>query len=146
MDTEDAKQTNREVVDGFWETLYARDWDKLATFFTDDATYTDIGSPPEDLAVGPDQILRRLRLGLEPIDGYEHRHILTVCDGDAVATEHTETWRWRTGESVELPFVSIHEMRDGKISRWYDYWDLQTLLNAAPQWWVEHIMVGWADG
>ena len=34
----------------------------------------------------------------------------------------------------------MHEIRDGKLVRWWDYWDLGTLMNAAPAWWVEHIM------
>jgi limonene-1,2-epoxide hydrolase len=39
--------------------------------------------------------------------------------------------------------VSVQEIRDGKIVRWWDYWDMSTLMNAAPAWWVEHIMVGY---
>ena len=135
--------SNRTVVEDFWATLYRRDWDALAGFFTADATYTDVPTPPDDVAHGPEQILRRLRLGLEPIDGYEHDLRLMVVDGDAVVTEHAETWRWHTGESVTLPFVSVHELRDGHIHRWWDYWDLQTLLGAAPSWWIDHIMAGY---
>jgi ketosteroid isomerase-like protein len=100
-------------------------------------------TPADDVAVGPDQILARLRLGIEPITDYEHGLILMVAEGDVVVTEHTETWRWKTGEEVVLPFVSVHVLADGKITRWSDYWDLQTLLGGAPQWWIEHIMVGW---
>ena len=54
-------------------------------------------------------------------------------------------WTWHTGESVTLPFLSVHVLRDGAIAEWRDYWDLQTLLGSAPQWWVDHIMVGWAE-
>jgi limonene-1,2-epoxide hydrolase len=133
---------NRSVVAAFWDALYARDWAAIATFFADDARYTDVATPPEDLAVGPEQIVARLRLGLEPIDGYEHEVRLVVADDHAVVTEHAETWRWHTGEQVTLPFVSVQELRDGRITRWFDYWDLQTLLGAAPAWWVEHIMRG----
>lgn len=131
-------------MERFWSTLYARDWDALAGFFGPTSTYTDMCTPADDVAVGAEQVLARLRLGLEPIDGYDHEHLLTVAQGDAVVTEHTETWRWRTGESVTLPFVSVQVVRDGVIERWSDYWDLQTLLGAAPTWWVEHIMGGWA--
>lgn len=134
---------NQATVERFWQTLYSRDWDGIAAFFGPDSEYTDVPSPEDDIAVGPDQIVARLRLGLEPIDRYEHELRLMVADGDAVVTEHAETWHWRTGESVRLPFVSVQEVRDGTITRWYDYWDLQTLLGAAPAWWIEHIMVGW---
>ena len=46
-------------------------------------------------------------------------------------TEHTEHWTWETGESVRLPFTSVMEVRDGKVDRWWDYFDLSTLMNAA---------------
>ena len=41
-----------------------------------------------------------------------------------------------------LPFVSMHEIREGLIVRWWDYWDMSTLMNAAPPWWIEYIMSG----
>ena len=63
-----------------------------------------------------------------------------VVEGDTIVTEHVEHWAWPTGEKISFPFVSMHEIRDGKLVRWWDYWDLSTLMNAAPAWWVEHIM------
>lgn len=137
--------TPRELVQGFWAALYARDWELIASFFGPDSTYTDMPTPPEDVAVGPEQILRRLRLGIEPITGYDHELLVMAADGPVVVTEHTETWRWHTGEQVTLPFVSVQETAGGFITRWSDYWDLQTLLGAAPPWWIEHIMQGWQD-
>lgn len=134
---------NREHVLGFWEALYRRDWDAVPGFFSDDAFYEDVPSP--DLgARGPDAIVKRLRLGLEPIESYTHDLRNLVVDGDLAFLEHTETWGWHTGESVTLPFVSVMELRDGLITRWSDYWDLQTLLGAAPQWWIEHITTAYA--
>jgi hypothetical protein len=34
----------------------------------------------------------------------------------------------------------MQHMRAGKIVRWWDYWDLATLMGAAPQWWIDQIM------
>lgn len=136
-------EANKQRVRSFWEALYARDWGALAAFFGSDSEYTDVPSPPDDVARGPDQIVSRLRLGLEPIDSYEHGLRLMVADGDTVVTEHTETWRWHTGEEVVLPFVSVQELRDGTIVRWWDYWDMQTLMNAAPAWWIEQVAAGY---
>jgi ketosteroid isomerase-like protein len=142
---QDRAMGNREIVESFWDALYARDWDRIAAHFASDAEYTDVCSPADDIAIGPEQVVARLRLGIEPIDGYDHEQRLVIAEGVVVVTEHSETWRWHTGEEVTLPFVSVHELRDGQIVRWYDYWDLQTLLGAAPSWWIEHIMVGWKD-
>ncbi len=137
-------EANKQRVQSFWETLYTRDWDGIAAFFTAESEYTDVPSPADDVARGPDQIVARLRLGLERISAYEHDLRLMVAEGDTVVTEHSETWHWHTGEQVVLPFVSVHELRDGAIVRWWDYWDMQTLMNGAPDWWIEHVAQGYA--
>lgn len=136
-------EDNKATIVRFWDTLYSRDWEAVGTFFAPDAEYTDVPSPEDDVALGPDQIVARLRLGLERLAGYEHHLRLMVSEGDTVVVEHAETWRWHTGEEVTLPFVSVHQLVEGKIVRWWDYWDLQTLMNAAPDWWIEHIMQGY---
>ena len=138
----DAASDKLRVLE-FWATLYARDWDAIASFFTPDSEYTDVASPADDVARGPDQVVARLRLGLEKISGYEHDLRLIVAEAGTVVTEHTETWHWHTGEQVTLPFVSVQELSGGSILRWWDYWDLSTLMNAAPGWWIEDIAAGY---
>ncbi len=56
-----------------------------------------------------------------------------------VVTEHIEVWTWETGETVALPFVSVQHVADGVITLWKDYWDLQTLMAAAPAAWHERL-------
>jgi limonene-1,2-epoxide hydrolase len=136
-------EANKRRCEEFWGALYERDWEAIGAFFGPDSEYTDVPSPADDLAHGPEEIVARLRLGLERISGYEHRLRLMVAEGETVVTEHSETWRWHTGEEVTLPFVSVQEYRGGKILRWWDYWDLQTLMNVAPGWWIEHIASGY---
>ncbi len=136
-------EDNKALVQSFWNTLYERDWTGIGRFFTDESEYTDVPSPADDVARGPELIVARLRLGLERIDSYEHHLRLMVAEADTVVTEHAETWRWHTGEEVTLPFVSVHELQGPHIIRWWDYWDLQTLMQAAPDWWIEHIMQGY---
>ena len=105
---------DKEIVRSFWEVLYERDWDRIAEFFGEDSEYTDVPSPADDVAHGPAQIVARLRLGLEKVAAYEHDPRLMVAEGGTVVTEHAETWHWHTGESVTLPFVSVHELREGR--------------------------------
>ena len=131
---------NRELVEKLWIDLYNRDFDAVGAAFADDGEYTDMPTPADDVARGPEQIAARLRLGLEPLSGISHDIRVIVAEGDIVVTEHVEHWEWPSGERASLPFVSMHEARDGKLVRWWDYWDLATLMNSAPAWWVEHIM------
>jgi ketosteroid isomerase-like protein len=131
---------NRDLIEGFWTDLYKRDFDDLRKYLADDSEYTDACTPPDDIARGPAEITNRLRIGLEPLESISHDVRTIVCDGDTVVVEHVEHWAWPTGERVSFPFLSIHELRDGRIVRWWDYWDLGTLMAGAPAWWVEHIM------
>jgi limonene-1,2-epoxide hydrolase len=134
---------SRALIERFWDDLGRRDWDAVAQYFGPDSHYTDVCAPEEG-ATGVERILARLRLGIEPLTAYEPLPPkLVVADGDAVVVEHSERWTWRDGETVVLPFVSVHEVRDSTIVRWHDYWDLQTLLSAAPQWWLDHIAGGY---
>jgi limonene-1,2-epoxide hydrolase len=140
----DAADRNRATIQRFWELLYARAWDELATLFTDDAEYTDVPTPDDDVAHGPEQIIARLRLGLDPVDELVHHPRNVLADERLVMTEHAEEWRFHTGEVALVRFVSVHELDpDGRIVRWWDYPDLNTLLAQAPQWWLDHIMQGY---
>jgi limonene-1,2-epoxide hydrolase len=131
------------LVEAFWEDLFRRDFDAVGAWFTPQGNYRDVPAPEEG-AFGPAEVAARLRLGLEPLVGYEHvPGWRIVAQGDMVVTEHVERWTWATGETVDLPFVSVHQFDGDKIARWWDYWDLGTLMNAAPAAWVEHIMVGY---
>jgi ketosteroid isomerase-like protein len=62
-------ETNKETVRALWRALYERDWDGIGPLFAGDAEYTDVPSPADDVARGPEQIVARLRLGLEPTFG-----------------------------------------------------------------------------
>jgi limonene-1,2-epoxide hydrolase len=129
-----------ETAAAFWEALYARDWPRIRSFFGPGSIYYDVPTGPTTAGVGPAGIEARLRLGLEGLAGYEHRPgVVAVAPGGVVVTEHTEVWTWETGETVTLPFVSVQRIEDGVITLWKDYWDLQTLMTAAPAAWHDRL-------
>ena len=95
-------------------------------------------------ATGPDQIIARLKIGIEPLSGYYHhpRHI--VAEGDLVILEHVEEWQFHTGERIMHPFCTVMEVRDGRIVRWHDYSHIGNIVDHAPAWWLERIAEGYA--
>jgi ketosteroid isomerase-like protein len=135
---------NVALVERFWEALGRRDFDAVGAFMADDGEYIDVPlvGTPGGGAVGPAQTAARLRLGLEKLSDYILRDGTIVAQGDMVITEHAEEWFWHTGESHLVRFCSVMEIADGKVRRWWDYVDLSQLMNAAPAWWLEHIMQG----
>jgi ketosteroid isomerase-like protein len=131
---------NMAIVQRYWDALAARDWDAMRALLTDDAHYTAVGVPGPG-GTGPDGVLRRLRIGIEPLAGYEHLPGTNmIAGGDLVMTEHTERWHFHTGEVVDHSFVSVTQLRGGKIARWHDYSNISNITDNAPQWWLEHII------
>jgi limonene-1,2-epoxide hydrolase len=142
MPTRDA---HLALVTNFWDDLYAHRFERLGAYFTDDAVYDDVPLPAA-LVTGPVAIVRKLRIGFERVPGHVHHLHRMVADGDTVVTEHTEDWCFAPDHVVALPFVSIQVLRDGRIALWRDYSNIDTLLSAAPPWWLEHVTSAWAGG
>jgi limonene-1,2-epoxide hydrolase len=132
----------KAVTTAFWDALYARDWVRVRSFFGPESIYLDMPTGPGAAAVGPENIEKRLRLGLEDLAGYDHGPATVVAEGGTVVTEHTEMWEWPTGERATLPFVSVQHVDGGVITLWKDYWDLGTLMGAAPADWMTQLMGG----
>ncbi len=127
------------TVTDFWAALYTRDWHAISSFFTDESVYYDVPTGGMSAAQGPERIEARLRLGIEPLSGYEHHLRNMAAHDDVVFTEHQEDWHFHTGEIVKLPFVSVQHVAGGHITLWKDYWDFSTLMNGAPPWWHERL-------
>ena len=119
--------------------MATRDWDAVGRFFTDDSEYWDVPVGRENGATGPANIVARLKLGIDPLAAYANSTETTVVEGDAVVTIHEETWTWDDEHQTTLPFVTYQVVRGGHIVEWRDYWDMGTLLNAAPAWWHERL-------
>jgi limonene-1,2-epoxide hydrolase len=122
---------------GMWKALSARDWERLMTFLADDCLYLDMPVGPAAAAKGPEDIVKRLKIGLEPLASYENFDGLLVENGRDAMYEHHEEWHWKTGESAVLKFVTVHRVELGRITLWKDYWDMGALANFAPPTWME---------
>lgn len=144
-DDRDAEvRANIELVERFWETLARRDFEGVGAMMSDDGHYVDVPvKGVEPGAYGPAATTARLTLGLAPLAGYVLHPGTITAAGTSVITEHAETWTWEEGVTVTLPFASVMEVADGKVTRWWDYFDLSTLMNAAPAWWLDHIAGGY---
>lgn len=136
--------SNVDLVGKLWSALASRDFDQVGAFMAERGHYVDVPVLEVDEgAFGPAQTAARLRLGLEPLSSYRLNDGPMIASGDFVVTEHSEQWGWNSGESVLLRFTSVMEIRNDRVDRWWDYFDLSTLMNAAPSWWIEHISKGY---
>ncbi len=120
-----------EVVLGMWRALSRRDLDEVKTFLAADCLYVDMPIPALS-ARGPEDIVKKLKMAVEPLADYENHDGLLLSNGTDVIYEHSETWTFPTGERGVLRFVTVHKVVDGKVTVWKDYYDLTTLTSFAP--------------
>jgi limonene-1,2-epoxide hydrolase len=124
---------------GLWQALSKRDWESVQTFLSDDCIYVDMPVGPTLAARGPDDVVKRLKVGLEKLANYVNHDGLLVSNGVDVMYEHSETWTWKTGEVALLKFVSVHKVDGGKVTLWKDYWDMASMTAQAPSTWLEDL-------
>ena len=124
-----------EVVLGLWRALSRRDLDAVKTFLAEDCLYVDMPIPALS-ARGPEDIVKKLKMAVEPLAGYENHDGLLLSNGTDVTYEHSETRTFPTGERGVLRFVTVHKVvlqnGEAKIAVWKDYYDLTTLTSFAP--------------
>lgn len=109
------------TVREFCDLMESRDAEKLRSFLADDAIYQNVGMPA---SVGADAIVANLagQFAAFP-DSYAYETINIASDGDIVLTERLDMIRTPSGVRG-VPVMGTFVLRDGKIARWTDYWDV----------------------
>ena len=120
-----AAQDAELVVRGLCDAFAKHDAEALRPFFTDDIVYHNI---PMDPAVGIDDTIAFINGFFSMCQSMliETRHL--AVEGNVVLTERVDTIS--VGDRVgALPVMGTFEIRDGKISRWRDYFDMTQITN-----------------
>jgi limonene-1,2-epoxide hydrolase len=121
--------TPTEVVQAFCDTVATGDMDALIAFFTDDAVYHNI---PLDPVVGPAAIRATIEGFTGAVDGLEFKVLAIAASGTTVLTERIDVFKFPSS-TIDLPVMGTFEVRDGKISAWRDYFDLNQFMSQLPQ-------------
>src|SRR6201993_1199110 len=101
-----------DAVLGLGRALSRRDLDAVKTFLSEDCLYVDMPIPALS-ARGPEDIVKKLKMAVEPLADYENHDGLLLSNGTDVVYEHSETWTFATGERGVLRFVTVHKVVDG---------------------------------
>jgi limonene-1,2-epoxide hydrolase len=117
------------IVREFCDSWAKGDLDAIMAFFADDATYHNI---PVDPVHGIDAIRQTIAGFTTGVESVEFRVHHVAAAGDVVLTERTDVFVFANGR-IELPVSGTFELRDGKISAWRDYFDMQQFMSQLPK-------------
>jgi limonene-1,2-epoxide hydrolase len=98
--------------------------DEIVDYFADDAIYHNI---PVDPAVGREAIKAMFAMFTTGVERIEFRVINISAAGDTVLTERLDVFVL-PNVTIELPVMGTFEVRDGKIAKWRDYFDLNQYM------------------
>jgi limonene-1,2-epoxide hydrolase len=98
--------------------------DEIVAYFTDDAIYHNI---PVDPVVGPEAIKGVFAMFTTGVERMEFRVLNIVGEGNVVLTERVDVFVL-PNVTIELPVMGAFEVRDGKIAKWRDYFDLNQYM------------------
>lgn len=116
------------VVTEFCAAWSRMDLDELSGYFAEDAVYHNI---PIEPVVGRDAIrsfIESFTAGVERVE-FEVRHI--AATGPVVMTERVDRF-FSPGHVISLPVMGTFEIRDGAITAWRDYFDLNQYMSQMP--------------
>jgi limonene-1,2-epoxide hydrolase len=100
------------------------DADVIIDYFTDDAIYHNM---PIDPVVGKEAIKATFAMFTTGVKSIEFRVLNIVADGNTVLTERVDIFEMEK-VTIELPVMGTFELRDGKIAKWRDYFDLNVYM------------------
>jgi limonene-1,2-epoxide hydrolase len=112
---------NLALIRRFINACVRAEPDEFAGYFAEDATWWN---SPWQPVKGREAIRETLRRGASRMKAlpWEIRHM--VADGNIVVTERVDHFLV-DDRRVSVPCMGIFELREGKITAWRDYWDLQ---------------------
>ncbi|MDZ4869780.1 MAG: limonene-1,2-epoxide hydrolase family protein [Alphaproteobacteria bacterium] len=115
---------SKQIVTDFLQSWGGRDVDRIMSFFTPDAVYHNVPVAPIKGEKAIREIFDAFLGAFETIA----LDIVTIAgEGDLVLAERVDRFTLKEGgKYFELPVNGVFELRNGKIHRFSDYFDLQT--------------------
>jgi len=124
-----------DLIERFFDSLEAMDFETTGKFFTAEGLYRDEPTHAAD-ATGPAGITAKLTNAITGLTRFVMGVDTVVGDADRVTSRRTEEWHFPTGEVAKLPVVCIHEITDGQITRWHEFWNMPSLIEQLPPSWM----------
>jgi len=117
------RMSAKDTVQQFCDVMAKKDVELLRPLLADDVVYQNVGMPAVQ---GLDAVLDAVG-GFFAIPCFAFETVNAVAEGDVVMNERLDMVAKSDGTPVGLPVMGTFVVRDGKITRWTDYWDMGLL-------------------
>lgn len=119
--------TTREIIDKYFETVNARNWDEWITLFAEDIVFDDAIS-------GRISGLAEMKKSVEGTDGafesFSNNPEEIVTEGDKGMVVCRIEGKTRTGRSLSSPGANFYRIENGKIAYMSSFHDPSPFIKA----------------
>lgn len=114
-------------------TNFCRDWPgmspaEMVEFFAENCTYENFGL--REPLRGPRFVAGALEIFRARFEQIESKMLHVSCDGETVLSLRRESFWLPGGRVLHLEAMASIEVKDGKITAWKDYCDIQSFRRA----------------
>lgn len=113
--------TPGEAVTALIKGNEARDIEAILAALTDDCEYENVGM---GVMHGHDEVRALLGPFAEMAERVEWEVLAQVEQGDTVMNERVDRFWLVGGKKIEIRVAGVFAVRDGKVARWTDYFDV----------------------
>jgi len=113
--------TPGEAVTALIKGNEARDIEAILGALTDDCEYENVGM---GVMHGHDEVRALLGPFAEMAERVEWEVLAQVEQGDTVMNERVDRFWLVGGKKIEIRVAGVFVVRDGKVARWTDYFDV----------------------
>lgn len=116
--------TNAELIRAYYAAWVRDDLDAVFALCTDDLIAVNVPIGPLLGKAAAREFFEKFGHGMTQ----KHYAVERIVESaDIAVVEGVENYL-KDGKAVKLPYMSLFRFRDGRISEWRDYFDLQTVL------------------
>ncbi|CQD14615.1 limonene-1,2-epoxide hydrolase [Mycobacterium lentiflavum] len=117
----DTKEASEKLVRDFLGSWQGRSLDSICAGFADDAVYHNV---PVDPIEGIDGIRAVFQAFLDAFSDAKLDVLSLAAEPGLVLAERIDYFTMNDGRKVILPVTGVFEVKNGKIARFSDYFDL----------------------
>jgi limonene-1,2-epoxide hydrolase len=117
----DTKEASEKLVRDFLESWQARSLETICSGFADDAVYHNVPVEPIEGIAG---IRATFQAFLDAFSDAKLDIVTLAAGPGRVLVERVDYFTMNDGRKVVLPVTGVFEVKNGKITRFSDYFDL----------------------
>lgn len=117
----DSKEASEKLVRDFLGSWQGRDINKICSAFADNAVYHNVPVKPIEGMAGIRAIFQAF------LDGFKYAELEIIslaAEPGLVLAERVDHFIMNDGRKIRLPVTGVFVVKNGKITRFSDYFDL----------------------